>query len=135
MSRTVDLFLDSDQPLERVAAQLGELTGHELAPLPDGARFVMRDGEVSAYLAEHDFVDDDDLPLSEFRYVLSAAVTGDGVIDDSPQVACLRRASTCLRSIWPSLLVIDLERRADVPSAGAEHAGPGRAGIGPEGSR
>ena len=28
MSRTVDLFLDSDQPLGRVAEQLSELTGN-----------------------------------------------------------------------------------------------------------
>jgi hypothetical protein len=112
MSRTVDLFLDSDQPLERVAAQLSELTGQQFVALPDGSRFVLQDGQVSAYLAEHDFLDDDDLPLSEFRYVLSASVRTIGSIEDSLEVECLRRVNAQLRSnaSFPSLLVIDLER-------------------------
>jgi hypothetical protein len=112
MSRTVDLFLDSDQPLQRVATQLGELTGYPLVALPDKSRFVLHYGPVSAYLSEHDFLDDDDLPLSEFRYVLSASVSGPGSIEDSPEVECLRRvnAHLAVSAGLPSLLVIDLER-------------------------
>jgi hypothetical protein len=112
VSRTVDLFLDSDQPLERVAGQLGELTGHPLVALPDKTRYVLQEGPVIAYLAEHDFLDDDDLPLSEFRYVLSARVTSSGSIDDSPEVGFLRTVNSQLRTSanLPSLLVIDLER-------------------------
>jgi hypothetical protein len=111
MSRTVDLFVDSDQPLEQVAAQLSELTGYQFVPSPDHCRFLVQDGPVIAYLAEHDFLDDDDLPLSEFRYVLSAAVRGPS-IDDSAEVACLRQVNARLResACLPSLLVIDLER-------------------------
>ena len=112
MSRTVDLFVDSDQPLEQVASQLSELTGLPLVASPDRSRFVLQEGGVNAHLAEHDFLDDDDLPLSEFRYVLSASVKGVGSIDDSPEVACLRRVNALLREMatMPSLLVIDLER-------------------------
>jgi len=112
MSRTVDLFVDSDQPIERVASQLSELTGSQLVAAPDRSRFEMREGGVSAYLGEHDYMDDDDLPLGEFRYVLSAVVKGACDIDDSPEVACLRRVNSLLREAahLPSLLVIDLER-------------------------
>ena len=112
MSRTVDLFLDSDQPLSRVADQLSELTGNQLVESPDKAHFVMVAGTVAAYLAEHDFLDDDYLPLSEFRYVLSASVRSAGDIERSAEVACLRLVNTLLRqnAAFPSLLVIDLER-------------------------
>jgi hypothetical protein len=112
MSRTVDLFIDSDCPLESLAEQLGDLLGERFAPLPDGARFALRKGPVTVYLAEHDFLDDEGLPLSEFRYVLSARVRGAGDIEQSPEAGCLRR----LKSLWSeqaglaSLLVFDLER-------------------------
>jgi hypothetical protein len=112
VSRTVDLFLDSDQPLSRVAEQLSELTGNQLVASPDKTHFVMVAGDVTAYLAEHDFLDDDDLPLSEFRYALSASVKGAGDIGQSPEVSCLRLVNTLLRqgAAFASLLVIDLER-------------------------
>jgi hypothetical protein len=112
MSRTVDLFLDSDQPLDRVADQLSELTGNKLVASPDKTHFVMTDGDVTAHLAEHDFLDDDDLPLSEFRYALSASVKGPGDIESAPEVACLRHVNAVLRKDGglPSLLVLDLER-------------------------
>ncbi len=112
MSRTVDLFIDSDQPIERLAASLGEITGKELVALPDRCRFTFRDGAVMAYLSEHDFLDDDDLPLSEFRYVLSAPVSRSSNVDDGPEIGCLRRVNAQLRraGALPSLLVIDLER-------------------------
>ena len=112
MSRTIDIFIDSDQPLEHVATQLGELTGRQLVASPDRSRFLWQDGTVTAYLAEHDFVDDDDLPLSEFRYVLSVPVRGPGDIDGSVELAALRKVNAVLRqsASLPSLLVIDLER-------------------------
>jgi hypothetical protein len=112
MSRTVDLFIDSDSPLESLAEQLGDLLGERFAPLPDGERFVLREGPVAVYLAEHDFLDDDGLPLSEFRYVLSARVRGAGDIEQSPEAGCLRRVNSLWREQTglASLLVFDLER-------------------------
>jgi len=112
MSRTVDLFLDSDQPLDLVAAELSELIGAPLSPSPDRHRYALQDGGVTVYLSEHDFLDDDDLPLSEFPYVLSAQVRGAGDIDASPEARCLRRVNALWRDGpgLPSLLVIDLER-------------------------
>jgi hypothetical protein len=112
MSRTVDLFLDSDQPLERLAAELGDLMGHPLVALPDRTRYLLSEGRVNAFLSEHDFLDDDDLPLSEFRYVLSACVTATASIEESPEVELLRKINARLATSvgLPSLLVIDLER-------------------------
>ena len=112
MPRTVDLFLDSDQPLDRVAEQLGELSQVRFVPSPDQAHFVAQDGDVVAHLSDHDFLDDEELPLSEFRYVLSAAVPRGTSIDDSSELSFLRRVNTALRhgGAFPSLLVIDLER-------------------------
>jgi hypothetical protein len=119
--RTVDLFLDSDQPLGRVAEQLSELTGNQLVASPDKTHFSMLAGGVTAYLAEHDFLDADNLPLSEFRYVLSASVRTAGDIEQSPEVACLRLVNTLLRQNagFASLLVIDLER-PDAPEPAAQ---------------
>lgn len=117
MSRTVDLFIDSDQPLAQLAAFLGDLIGRQFVATPDGARYVLRDGSVTAYLTEHDFLDEDELPLSEFRYVLSVVVRATGEIEESEETACLRRINTQLRAVdsCPSLLVIDLERPDDAP--------------------
>ena len=120
MSQTVDLFLDSDQPLELVANHLSELIGTPLIAAPDQARFVVRDGNVTAYLSEHDFVDDEDLPLSEFRYVLSAVIGRHGrAAGDSPELAWLRQVNAAWREdcSMPSLLVIDLERRDVSPAS------------------
>ena len=131
MSRTVDLFLDSDQPLELVASELSELAGAPLSASPDRSRFVLRYRGVTAYLAEHDFLDDDDLPLSEFSYVLSAKVRGAGDIDRSPEAQCLRELNARWRSGtgMPSLLVIDLER-PDTSELGPNASGLGSDGLG-----
>ena len=119
MSQTVDLFLDSDQPLAGVASQLSELVGTQLIASPDQARFVVHDVGVTAYLAEHEFLDDDDLPLSAYRYVLSASVRGKGRAEDSPELAWLRHVNSLWESCCglPSLLVIDLERRDVLPAS------------------
>jgi len=111
MPRTVDLFIDSDLPLAQLALRVGEVVGRTLLPSPDGSRFVLHDEGVTAYLAEHDFLDDDDLPLSEFRYVLSASVRESDNFEDSAEVSYLRRANTSLRQATglSSLLVLDLE--------------------------
>jgi hypothetical protein len=112
MSRTVDLFIDSDRPLEALAEQLSELLGARLAPSPDRTRFAFQEGSVTAHLAEHDFLDDDDLPLSQFRYVLSAQVRAAGDIEKSPEACFLRQVNSVWRNTTglPSLLVFDLER-------------------------
>jgi hypothetical protein len=117
MPRTVDLFLDSDQPLDRVAEQLEELSKARFVASPDQAYFVAHDGDVVAYLTGHDFLDDDDLPLSEFRYVLSASVPHGTSIEDSREMSFLRRVNAAVgqSGAFACLLVIDLERPGTMP--------------------
>lgn len=124
MPRAIDLFLDSDRPLDRLADELSHLTGTPFTASPDRSRFVMQDGEVVAHLCAHDFLDDEGLPLSEFRYVLSTAIPYGADLEASAQLATLRRVSACLREAdaLPCLLVIDLER-PDLPGPGT---GPGQ---------
>ena len=112
MPRTIDLFVDSDLPLDRLAARLVDLTAHPVSPAPDAARYVMHAGEVVGHLYEHDFLDDDGLPLSEFRYVLSTVMTPGREVEGSPELTALRKVSAQLRGPdgLPCLLVIDLER-------------------------
>ncbi|HTV10513.1 MAG TPA: hypothetical protein VME20_01500 [Acidimicrobiales bacterium] len=118
MARTIDLFIDSDQELPELAARLSELLRSPLSPSPDGARYSLHEAGVTAYLARHDFVDDDDLPLNEFRYVLSAVVQGEGRLEESPPATYLRRANRLLResSGLASLLVLDLEQPDSAPN-------------------
>jgi len=115
VSRTIDLFLDSDQPLELLAGRLALLTGREFVASPDGTRFAMRERDVVAYLAEHDFLDDEDLLLSQFRYVLSAVVKGTGELEESPEAVCLRSVNALFRQggAGASLLVMDLDRPSE----------------------
>jgi hypothetical protein len=112
MPRTIDLFVDSDLPLDRLAARLAELTAHRVTPAPDGARFVVHAGDSVAHLYEHDFLDDDGLPLSEFRYVLSTSVGVGTDLESSAELEAMRAVSGHLRGPagLPCLLVIDLER-------------------------
>lgn len=117
MPRAIDLFIDSDQPLDRLAGELGELSGLRFVPSPGRNRFTTSDGDVVAFLSAHDFIDDEGLPLSEFRYVLSTTVPYGVDVETSAEVASLRRFSSAMRERGgpPCLLVIDLERADSVP--------------------
>ena len=104
--------LTAINPWSGSRAELGDLMGHPLVALPDRTRYLLSEGRVNAFLSEHDFLDDDDLPLSEFRYVLSARVTATATIDESPELELFRKINARLATSvgLPSLLVIDLER-------------------------
>lgn len=112
MARSIDLFIDSDRPLDGLADELSELTGLVFAPAPDRRRYVMQDGLVVCHLSGHDFLDDDGLPLSEFRYVLATSVPLGTELATSPEVTSLRHVRDRLleQAGPPCLLVIDLER-------------------------
>lgn len=128
MSRSVDLFIDVDLPLDRLAEELGRLTGLHLTPEPHGDCFVLSEGRVVARLAEHPYGDDEDLPLSRHRYALSSRVPDDDRLQDSEEAVLLRRVSQQLRSgsPWRALLVLDLQYR----DPGTPGDWPGTAGEG-----
>jgi hypothetical protein len=137
VSRSVDLFVGSDLPIDQLAAQLGSVVDAPFTPSPTGATFVLRDGSVVAELARHAFADDGDLLLSRYRYTLSSRVPAGARPQDTPEAAVLRRVAQRVRErgLFPVLLVMDLQYRegavpADAPSpadATAPAPGPGPA--------
>jgi hypothetical protein len=132
MSRSVDLFIDSDSTVADLATQLGRLCELDFHPGPDDRSWVVRDGDVTAVLAHHPYVDDRDLVFSHFRYALSARVSSEHRIDTAPETTLLRRISERLLrgSELPVLLVLDLQYRdqaTSAPSAPADSAGAGPA--------
>jgi hypothetical protein len=125
MSRSVDLFISSSLPLDELAEVLRRRSSAQLIPTTDPDRWRYIDGPVIAELFEHPYLDDGDLWLSRYRYVLSARM-GSGVGPlDSVEVRSLRHLSQLLHDpeSFPVLLVLDLQYRLgpqppdDVPSS------------------
>src|SRR5437879_4284932 len=119
MSRSVDLFIDSDLPLPEVAAELGRQHGAELQPDPNGQRWLFQDGSVRAELSEHPYVDDGDLPFSQFRYALSTTVADTARPQDTPEAAALRLVNQKIHHGpgWPTLMVVDMQFRDGIQPA------------------
>lgn len=113
MSRSVDLFIDADLPLDELAGALGRQTGSSLVPEADQARWVLEEGDARATLAEHPYCDDGDLPFSRYRFALSARVSNDVRPHDTAEAALLRRVAHQIQQglPWPVLLVHDLQYR------------------------
>jgi hypothetical protein len=122
MSRSVDLFIDADIPLDELARALGRHTGSSLTPEVDQARWILQEGDTRATLAEHPYGDDGDLPFSRYRFALSARVSNEARPHDTPEAALLRRVAHQIQQgpTWPVLLVHDLQYRERVHSGRAE---------------
>jgi hypothetical protein len=128
MSRSVDLFIGTSLPIAELADLLGRRSGAQLVPTIDPDRWRYIEGSVTAELFEHPYVDDGELWLSRYRYVLSARMAdGVGPID-SAEVLGLRHLAQLLHDPveLPVLLVLDLQYRLGPPV--------GRAVEVPEGS-
>lgn len=121
MSRSVDLFIDATAPLEDFAAALREKLELSLTPDAERRRWLLRDGDVAAFLHEHPYVDDVTLPFSRYRFAISARVAGDGRPQDSAEAAYLRRLAQRIQQgpHWPVLLVLDLQFRDPVVTRAA----------------
>jgi hypothetical protein len=130
MSRSIDLFIDADQPPDELAAALGRVLGSDLEKDSATGAWVLRQGDVHAGLTEHPFADDEDLPFTRFRYSLSARVANTVRPQDAPATVLLRRiADLTQRQLGlPVLLVMDLQYR-DQPAETARE-GDGAAGDG-----
>ncbi len=118
MSRSVDLFIDLDPPIESVVERIGRLIPFRLRPgeVPD--RWSLDEGEVHAELHAHPYIDDGELMFGRYRWALSCRV-GNGVRPaDAPETALLRVVSEALqRGGIAALLVHDLQYRDDRASA------------------
>jgi len=135
LSRSVDLFIETEGSLGSVAGEVRRVTGGSWSKLPDDGSWALVVGEVEARLGAHRYLDDVDLPLERYRYCLSARVVGPVDPDDAAEAALLRSVGAALvhRGGFTCLLVIDLERRA--PLGAEDHSPEAREGIDPLGSQ
>ncbi len=119
MSRSIDLFIDAPLAVDELAATLQRVTGFCFSERPEGG-WELEEGDVRARLSEHHYVDDGNLLLSRYRYVLSARAPSDARLADHPAVLVLRDLMQTLHrdSPMPVLMVLDLQRRLTVTSAG-----------------
>ena len=138
MSRSIDLFIRSSQPIEELAREVAQLTGLTLSPGEDAEAWVLDDGDIHAELHRHGYVDDGDLLFESYPFALSARVVEGTRPADSDEADFLRTAAEGLRRGGAeSLLVHDLEyrdrpRRPDAAGS-RETAGSAEAG-GPRGA-
>lgn len=111
MSRSVDLFIDTQLPLGELARAIGILAQAPAAEAGDGYR--LRRGEVTAELRAHNYLDDGTLRLSRYRYVLSARFAAGRPVNEVPEVAFVRNVADLVRQRMdaPALVVLDLEQR------------------------
>ena len=125
MSRSIDLFIESDLSLDELAGALGGHVGSPLAVEPDGRGWRLHDAGVEAILAEHAYRDDGDLVFSRYRFALSARLPNEVRPHDTAEAALLRRVAQQIQRgpAWPVLLVHDLQYR-DRPGPGGQAAGP-----------
>jgi hypothetical protein len=126
MSRSVDLFIDASQPIDEMAAILGELIDSPFVDSPESGGWVLNQGDVQATLRAHPFVDDSDLPFTHFKYALSARVSDAIRLQDSPATTLLRRvADRIQRELGLAvLLVLDLQYRDQAGPSGATKPDP-----------
>lgn len=122
MSRSVDLFIACPEPLEAVAAKIADIAKAVVVAGPDGRRWEIRDAATTATLYEHRYLDDGDLFLSRYQYVLSGRTAAESRPQDTPEAAFLRRVGSALQQAtsWPVLLVLDLQYREVVPGGDGE---------------
>ena len=123
MSRSVDLFVASSEPIDVVASRIGEVAEVVVEAGRDGS-WAVRDGETYVSLSPHGYVDDGDLFLSRYSCVLSGRVPATARPQDTPVAALLRHVGSALQQTtsWPVLLVLDLQYREPI------HGGPGSEG-------
>jgi hypothetical protein len=104
LSRSIDLFIDSELPLRGVAAEISRITGVAAAECLEGEEWALVSAEVQARLAVH-------------QYCLSVMASdaprpADSSEADTPEIALLRYVLDILRRQGvPCLLVFDLQYR------------------------
>ena len=136
MSRSVDLFIDhSDDDAHQLLVMLG--TSIHGAPVDCGAgRWELcLSPQLVATVYRHPYVDDGDLKLSRYPWVVSIRVGHEGSLLDHPATIALRMLAEDLRAHHRRiLLVLDLQNRIDIgPDTDSDTtaAGPGDPVAGP----
>jgi hypothetical protein len=131
MSKTVDLFIQSDQPIEAMADTLGRATGWTVKPGEMPGTWTVTNGEQRADLHAHPYVNDGALTFERYTFALTAQVSGSR-LTESPEAVMLRTAADRLRDHHvKTMLVHDLQfrerdgqRSGPGTEAGLDAAGP-----------
>ncbi|HET9075429.1 MAG TPA: hypothetical protein VFN68_00730 [Acidimicrobiales bacterium] len=120
MSRSVDLFIDLEPPVESAVAEIQKLTPFSFVAGDVPGTWRLDEGDVHAELHAHPYVDDGDLLLGRYRWALSCRLGSGSRPADAPETALLRLVAEALQKGGvPNLLVHDLQyrERTGVPAA------------------
>jgi hypothetical protein len=124
MSKSVDLFIHSDQPIEAVAAAVERLTQLTVKPGELPSTWIIARDDLRAELRVNPYISDGELDLDRYAYAMSARASGTR-LTDSPEAALLRAVADRLHGEkMGTLLVHDLQYRdrgagaSPVPDAG-----------------
>lgn len=135
MSRSIDLFIQCARPIEEVASEISRLARLSLKPGALPGTWSLDEGEVHAELRAHPYVDDGDLVLERYQYVLSARVAAGTRQTESAEASLLRVVSEALHKAGiAALLVHDLQYREQPRAAGDTGAEGTEAAVAAEGS-
>ena len=118
MSRSIDLFIATDLPLEEVAALIATRTGLEVKERSADGALLIVGRDATAALAVHGYADEGDLRLSRYRYALTATTEATHHVGDTPQATMLRAIASELGRELSVLLVVDLQFRRQHLAAG-----------------
>ena len=112
MPRSVDLFIDSHESLEKLGEVVAGIEGVMVNPGEDG-RCVVQDGEVRAVLGAHPLAPEGEPALARYRYTASAEVSDTVRPQDSAQAVLLRKVAQRLQETTSAsvLMVLDLQYR------------------------
>ena len=134
MSRSVDLFVDPAVDERQLLVLLGHAAHSAAVETTDG-RWQLRLGDqLVALVYRHPYVDDGDLHLARYGWVVSIRVGHAGSLIDHPATAALRMVADDLRAHHCRvLLVLDLQYRLDLgPEPAATAWTPDGAGPDPD---
>ena len=112
MPRSVDLFIESQDPLETLAESVSGIEGVTVTAVEEG-RCLVQDGEVRAVLGVHRLAGEGELALGRYRYAACAEVPDTVRPQDSTQAVLLRKVAQRLqeKSSATVLMVLDLQYR------------------------
>ncbi|MHB1931149.1 MAG: hypothetical protein ACYDEN_05730 [Acidimicrobiales bacterium] len=118
MSRSIDLFIATDTPLDELAAVIAARTGLEVQTRAGDGATLIAGRDAAAVLAVHAHADAGDLRLSRYRYALTATTEAAHHVGDTPQATMLRGVASALAGVLPVLLVVDLQFRGQRVATG-----------------
>lgn len=108
MSRSVDVFIDADEPVEQVRHVLVDALGGQFEPSEDGNPFLAIGSRTVAYVGPHDFADAAVAPVSRYAHWVEVR---DLDRDHVRQLRLARRVFDAAAAVgrWRILLIDDMQ--------------------------